>query len=332
MPYRVGMIGTDGHVNMVLDGIPKVEGASLCAYAKGHPEDDLDRVRRHPAFTDSTVTYDDPESMLDTEGLDIVGVCCPYHLNARASIAAARRKSAIVSEKPVATTLSDLDDLERTVQAEGVRLTAMFGMRLLPALQAARKAVADGLVGTPILATGQKSYKFGSRPDFYRSRETYGGTIPWVAIHAVDYVRWAAGLEYTRVAALHGNASQPDYPGCEDHGGILLSCSGGATAMVNFDYLRPQAAPSHGDDRLRIAGDRGVVEIVDCGTRAQLISSDGGPIDLPLDDERDFLVDFASELDGGGPHVIGPDEAIWVTRVCLLAREAADTGRVIDLA
>ena len=331
MAYRIGMIGTDGHVGMVLDGIPKIEGASLCACAKGHPGDDLDRLRKHAAFTGDTTCYDRFEDMLAAERLDIVGICRPYHLNAEASIAAAQHGAAIVSEKPVATTLEDLDRLEQTLRDTGVRFTAMFGMRLQPAFQAARKAVADGLVGRPILATGQKSYKFGVRPEFYRNRQTYGGTIPWVAIHAVDYVRWAAGLDFTRVAALHGNAAHPDYPGCEDHGGILFTCQDGESALVHFDYLRPAEAPTHGDDRLRIAGDRGVVEVTECGERAQLIAPDAGLVDLPLAEERDFLVDLIEELEGGAPHVVGPDEAIAVTRICLLAREAADTGKVVEI-
>ena len=220
MALRIGMIGTDGHVGTVLNGIPKIEGATLCAYAKGYPDDALDRVRKHPAFSEDTAVYDDYREMLEAEDIDIVGICRPYHLNAQAGIAAAERGIHIVGEKPIATTLEDLDALENAVQRSGVRLSTMLGMRLLPVFQAAKKAVVNGLIGEPILATAQKSYKFGTRPGFYRDRETYGGSIPWVAIHAVDFTRWVAGLEYTRVSALHGNLAHPDYPGCEDQGGI----------------------------------------------------------------------------------------------------------------
>jgi len=328
---RVGLIGTEGHTGFVLDGILDVEGAELAACARGHADDTLDRVRRHAAFTGSTRVFDDYGDMLDTVDLDIVGVCRPYHLNAAASMAVARAGRHIVSEKPVATTLADLDALEEAVELAGVRLTAMLGMRLEPPFAAARKAVADGLIGEPILATAQKSYRFGTRPDFYRDRQTYGGSIPWVAIHAVDYTRWAAGLEYTQVAALHGNLAHPAYPGCEDQGGILFRFANGGTAMVNMDYLRPAAAPSHGDDRLRIAGSEGVVEVVDLATRTELIRADEGPRDLPLPAGPSFLADLVGELQGGKQHVVGPDEAVRVTRVCLKAREAADTGRVVDL-
>jgi len=65
MALRIGMIGTDGHVGTVLNGIPQIDGAALCAYAKGHPADSLDKVREHPAFTQDTSVYDDYRDMLE---------------------------------------------------------------------------------------------------------------------------------------------------------------------------------------------------------------------------------------------------------------------------
>ena len=329
MPLKIAQIGSDGHQNMVLDGIAQIPEAQLIACAKGHPGDTLAKVKAHAAFTAHTRLYDDYRHMLDTEEIDLVSICRPYSLNAEASIAAANRGIDIVSEKPVATTLEDLDALETAIKNSGVRLTAMFGLRLSPAFRAAHQAVQDGLIGEPILATAQKSYRFGTRPDFFKKRETYGGTIPWVAIHAVDYTRWATGQEYTQVAALHGNLAHPDYPGCEDHGGILFRLSNGGTAMINLDYLRPSTAPTHGDDRLRIAGSEGVIEVIDDHTH--LIRSGEAPRDLPLSPEENFLVNLHGERTGKAPHIIGPDEAIKVTRLCLRAREAADTGKVLAL-
>lgn len=331
MRLRIGQIGTDGHQNMVLNGISQIEGAQLVACAKGHDGDSLDKVKKHDAFTSQTQVYDHFEDMIEKEELDLVSICRPYSLNAEAVIAAAQKGIDVVCEKPVATTLDDLDALEKTVLDHQIRLTAMFGMRLSPAFQAAHKAVSEGLIGQPLLATGQKSYKFGTRPEFYKKRETYGGTIPWVAIHAIDYTRWVAGLEYTQVAALHGNLNHPTYPGCEDQGGILFRFENGGTAMINLDYLRPTTAPTHGDDRLRIAGTEGVIEVTDCGTRTHLIREGEAPRDLPLLSEEDFLVNLYQERIGKSKHIVGPDEAIKVTRICLLAREAADTQKIISL-
>lgn len=331
MPIRVGLIGTIGHIRYVLDGIPELEDVELVAAAKGVPEDDLKAVRRHDAFSDATTFYEDWREMLDKEELDIVSVCRPYPMNTEASIEALSRNIHVVSEKPVATTLESLSKLEEAVASSEARMTAMFGMRYLPSIQAAKKAVSDGLIGTPVLATGQKSYKFGTRPEFFRQRETYGGSMLWVAIHAVDFVRYVAGQEYTQVAALHSNLIKTDYPGCEDNGGILFRWANGGTAMVNLDYLRPSTAPTHGDDRLRVVGSEGVVEVTDSGEKAILIREGDEPRELPLEPAENLLVDLVRELRGEGTHIIAPNEATYVTRVCLLARESADRNEILPI-
>ena len=328
---RVGIIGTVGHLNYVLDGIPKMDDVDLAAAATGTPDEDLNRIRSHEAFSDQTVFYDDWTTMLDKADLDIVALCRPYPLNTEAAIAALERNIHVVSEKPVATTFDALNRLEEARVNSRARLTAMFSMRFGPPFLAARKAVADGLIGEPILATGQKSYKFGTRPHFFRERDTYGGSIPWVAIHAIDYVRWVSGLDYTQVTALHGNASHADYPGCEDHGGILYRLANGGTAVINLDYLRPESASTHGDDRLRIAGSEGIVEIVDCGTRTLLLREGETPRDLPLPESINLLSDFVADLNGESTHLVEPYEATYVTRLALMAREAADKGKILSL-
>lgn len=329
---KVGLIGSDGHTGVILGSISRIEGVAFTAFAKSRPGDDVGWLRRNRAFGAKTRVYDDFQSMLEKEELDVVGVCLPYYRNAEASMAAARRGMHIVSEKPVATTLADLDSLEKAVKKAGVRLTSMMNMRCGPPYRAARRAVKDGLVGEPILITSQKSYKFGKeRPWFYKEYDKYGGTIPWVGIHSIDYMRWTSGREFVRVAAFHGNKAHADYPGCQDHAGVLFKLDNGGTAMSNLDYLRPEAAPTHGDDRLRIAGSDGVVEVVGAEGRAFLITASNEPRDLELPPPVDFFADFLAELRGEGKHLISQQDAFHLTRVCLKARQAAETGNWVDV-
>jgi predicted dehydrogenase len=329
---RVGLIGTDGHSDVLLGSIPNLPGVELTAFAKSLPEDDVSRLKRAKVFSEKTRIYDHFEQMLEKEELDVVGVCLPYYRNAAASIAAARRGVHIVSEKPVATTLEDLAALKKAAAQAKVRLTSLMNMRCFPPYRAARKAVQDGLIGEPILLTSQKSYRFGTaRPWFYKDLKTYGGTIPWAGIHSIDYMRWTSGRKYVRVAAWHGNKDHPEYPGFQDHAGVLLKLDNGGTAMTNLDYLRPENAPTHGDDRLRIAGSKGVLEVTGAENRVLLITTAHGPRELELPEQVDFFADFLAELAGAKEHLISQEDAFRLTEVCLKARDAAETGNWIDL-
>jgi len=331
---RVGMIGEDGHTSYVTNGLKYTPNAKLVAWAKGGPEGASSSDRRSSQA--GAPVYDDYREMFDKEQLDIVGICLPYAWNTRAAIEAARRGVHMMIEKPSAVSLEDLESLQQAVTRNRVRSTLMLEMRLSRPVQAIKQAIVAGRIGAPATVTSQKTYKFGaSRPEFYKDRAVYGGTIPWVAVHAVDYMQYVTGLQYTHVSAFHTNLAHPEYATLEDAGGILLRLSNGGSALCNFDYLRPDGAPSHGDNRLRVTGTRGVVEMIDFDdpdkVRVVLIEGENPPELLPLPEEQHLFPDFVSELRGSGTHVLTQDECFRITRVVLLARQAADTGTMLKI-
>jgi predicted dehydrogenase len=329
---RVGLIGRDGHYETILSSIPKLSNVHWVAYAKGRPNEDSAWVEKHPAASGETRVYDNYPEMLEKEPLEVVGVCLPLYQNAEASIAAARRGIHVLSEKPAATTLSDLTRLEQAVHQSRVHYSIMLDMRTQPIFQAARQAVRAGAVGEVILISSQKSYKYGpERPWFYKERKTYGGTIPWIGIHALDFMQWVSGQKYTAVAAYEGNKAHPQSPGCEDYAGLLLRLANGGTATCHLDFLRPEVAPTHGDDRLRIAGSEGVLEVWGNEKRASLISLRGKSGDLPLPPAIDFFSAFIAQLRGESQPLVSSAEAFDITRTCLKARDAADTQAWVAL-
>lgn len=329
---RVGLIGRDGHDEIILGSIPKLARVQWTAYAKGNPHEDTAWVQKQFPGSGQTRVYENYHEMLEKEPLDVVGVCLPYFQNAEASVAAARKGIHVLSEKPAALTLDDLARLEAEIRRSNVFYSIMLNMRSLPIFQAARQAVREGAIGEPILLSSQKSYQFGAdRPWYYKERKTYGGTIPWVGIHALDYMRWVSGQEYAQVAAFEGNKAHPQTPGCEDHAGLLLRLANGGTATCHLDFLRPGAAPTHGDDRLRIAGSEGVLEVSDVENRASVISAKGKGGNLPLPPALDFFAMFVAALRGEGLPLVSMEDAFAMTRLCLRARDAADTGTWVKL-
>jgi hypothetical protein len=107
--------------------------------------------------------------------------------------------------------------------------------------------------------------------------------------------------------------------------------SNNGTALINIDYLRPETAPTHGDDRLRIIGSEGVIEIKDLGERVELITSSSKPVNLPLTEGKSLMGDFISELRGEGKHILLPEEPFEMTRVALIAHQSANQKRIVKL-
>ncbi|MBN2290736.1 MAG: Gfo/Idh/MocA family oxidoreductase [Candidatus Glassbacteria bacterium] len=348
-PVRIGVIGRQGHLYEVFNALDKIPGAKITAYAfeDGDWEFNSDGTRRGGSydlepmrkwaeeqswFGPQTRLYETYQQMLDREDLDVAVVCLPYARNPFAAAAAAGHGLHVFCEKPVAVNHADLDMLEASVKKSGVRLSAMFTMRTSPTIATIRQGVSQGLVGKVCLARAQKSYIFGEeRPWFYKHREIYGSTILWVGIHAIDYIRWTTGLEIRKVAATHANLAHPDYPGCQDSAVVMMELDGGAKGAVTCDYLRPDKAPTHGDDRLRVIGSKGVLETKDLDRRVELITQDQGPRDLENVGPVSLFADFIGSLRGQNRHIVDPDDAVRVTRICISATEAADRGEFIGV-
>jgi len=348
-PLRIGMIGRTGHTYLVFGELDKVSGARIAAYAfeDGDWEYNSDGTKRGGSYDmdsqrrwvegqswsgSKPKLYETYQEMLDKEKLDLAVVCLPYARNAFAAAAAAEKGLHILCEKPVAVNFGDLDMLESAVKKNKVRLSAMFAMRYGSSFYTIKQAVTRGLVGKPCMGLAQNSYKFGQqRPWFYKHREIYGSSILWVGIHAIDYIRWIMGLEVRKVSAFHGNLAHRDYPGCQDHGVVSMELQGGASAAVTLDFLRPEPAPTHGDDRLRVIGSQGVVERKDIDGMVELITQDKASRLLELESPKSLFEDFVGELRGENKHLIGPEEAVRVTRICIAATQAADEGRVVVL-
>jgi predicted dehydrogenase len=327
------MIGSYGHAGVALDGAAKLDDVELVAAARWGEDDPLDYVGRHDAAPATLDVYDDYRRMLDEVKPDLVGVFMPLYRNAEASIAAVEHGCHVISEKPLATKVEDFEALRKAVDDADVSVLALMTMRAEPAFLAARKAITEGRIGEPVLAAGQKSYPFARRDEYYKRRETYGGSILWQAIHALDFIHFTTGRDYTRVAAMNTNACHPTHPGMEDNGGLLLELSGGGHAVVWFDYLRPWSdgvKRRWGDDRLRVAGTEGIVEVVDEGTRTVVMSPTTAE-QLPLPRPRNIFVECVKRLTGHSEGLITPGESFRITEVALKARDAADAGEIAEL-
>lgn len=266
--------------------------------------------------------------MLDTLRPDVAAVDCHFARHADIGTETLRRGIHLFLEKPLATELEELHALRLAYDASDAQLAAMHGLRYAPAFQAAWEAVQDGAIGRIRLMHAQKSYRLGQRPAIYRRRESYGGTIPWVGSHAVDWLLWFAGTEFRSVYAVHSRQDNDGHGDLEMTALCQFQMAGDIQASVSLDYLRPASAPSHADDRIRIAGTAGVIEVRD--GQALLIGADNGGIQpLELKPQPGIFEDFVSQLLTGEACRISAEQSFAVTEACLLARASADTGQAI---
>jgi predicted dehydrogenase len=329
---RRGLIGATGHWQTYAPALKRVPGLELAAVAAAGPDETTGAFDHAPGLSEATHRFDDARRMLDEGGLDVVQVCARCDRIPSWTRECLERGLPVMAEKPLAMDLPTLEGLFRASRASGAALVPMHTMRGVPALASVRRAVRGGAIGDPLLSFSQKSYKWGAtRPDAFRDRATFPGIAPWIGVHAFDWLHWILGDVFTEVMGREGASAHPDFPACASQAAFVLTMRSGGAASVTLDYLRPEAATTHGDERLRVAGTRGVVEATLAEDRVTLCTASGPPRELPPSPQVDLFTRFARSLRGEAAPPLELHEACRITEIALKAQQAADTGRVVSL-
>ncbi len=328
---KLCMIGNrGGHDKHVWDALPHLPHVRVVGIASGAPEDDVTSWQKHcdtMGFTPEVFT--DYRQMLDRLQPDVVVVCGPFELHAEMSAEALRRGSHIFCEKPVALTSPQLEMVKTAYAASpGLHLATIMNLRYDPAFYTAWRAVRGGAIGAVRLINAQKSYRLGRRDAYYHDRATYGGTIPWIGVHAFDWIYWYSDAKFTSVYATHSTQYNQGNGDMEVSALCQFTLGNEIYASASLDFLRPPTAPSHGDDRVRVMGTAGAIEVR--GGQAYLINAETeGEAALPVACDRQIFQDFVEHIEGKTTALLTAEDVFAVTEASLLARQSADEGRVM---
>lgn len=343
--FKVAYIGNSGHGPLAYNGsvlhhdvvdfvaiAPGSEGESVQGMFNALVKRNTEEGRGVEAHL-----YEDYNEMLAKEEIDICVVDNFYGDHAKAIVAALEKGCHVFAEKPLATTLEDLEKIkaayEKAHREHGAEMIAMLNFRYTPAFWKAYQMVQEGVIGEVRLINGQKSYKFGTRPNFAKARATYGGTIPWVGIHAIDWINWFSGQKFVSATAAQSTVANNNNGDLETDAMVLYELGNEVLGSVTMDYLNPTGSKTWGDDRVRIVGTKGVLEVrhgklwhlrpLNEGEEAM------GQIEIELEPEKEIFEDFLDFLEGKGPIRLTAEDSIATTEAALRAQLSADTGKKV---
>lgn len=327
---KIAYIGNKGYHSDNVNGATRGDNRFVaCAVAGGTKDEDMtafcEYIRKdHP----DAKYYPDYIEMLDKEKPDVAVISPRFDLTAKVCMDCAKRGVHIFAEKPVATNIKELEELEKVIKDSGVRFVAMHFLRLGGAFYQAICAVKNGEIGEVRMVNAQKSYKLGQRQDFYKKRKTYGGTIPWVGIHGIDWIYTIVGKPCVKVSALQSRI------GNNNHGELESTCLCQFTfedeviASLAIDYLRPAEAPTYSDDRVRIVGTEGVIEVRD----GKLYITDHEGLKTPeITKGKNLAMEFLEGILNNTECEITSKEIFEITKLALAAQQAADSGEAVLL-
>jgi predicted dehydrogenase len=144
-PAAIGMIGCGNIFERYLTGISRFAELRVAGCA------DADQSRADAAAARYSIpAYPDAAALLSDPAVDVVVNITPPQAHAEVSVAALRAGKHVYTEKPLAATLGDADEVMAVRAAAGCRFGCAPDTILGSAAQTARAAIDQSLIGEPI--------------------------------------------------------------------------------------------------------------------------------------------------------------------------------------
>lgn len=261
----------------------------------GRADEAAQRFGFERAVTDWRELVDDP-------GVEAVSITAPNFLHREIGESFARAGKHIWIEKPVGVNAADAEAVEAAVRRAGVTARVGFNYRNAPAVQRARRLLAEGAIGTPTHASFRLLGDYAADPAGaftwrYELARAGHGVVGDLAAHGVDLIRYLLGeiadvtssgavfiperRRPTGVTTGHVRAEDGELVRVEneDWSASVLTLASGAKVLLEASRV---AVGHQNDYGFRIHGTRGALEW-DFRRMGELLQASGDDAqDLPL--------------------------------------------------
>jgi predicted dehydrogenase len=223
----------------------------------------------------------------------------PTALHLDVAIPAAQCGCHLLIEKPISHSMARVDELQKAVEQNGVRVLVGYQFRFHPGLQQIKKHLHNQAIGEPQSVHahwGEYLPDWHPWEDYkqaYSARPELGGGVVLTLSHPLDYLHWLFG-EVETLAAYTGQKGL-SIP-VEDEAEILLRFENGVLGSVHLDYIQRPTA-----HWLEIVGTRGTIcwDNSDGTVRLAQVGKDGRPTawqDFPPPESFERNTMFLDEL------------------------------------
>lgn len=333
---RVGLVGCGGmgseHLKIAAS-LPGVELAGVCDQNAGRAE----QVGHEYGIG----YWDELDRFLDEARPEVLHICSPTGLHGLQGIAAAERGIHILCEKPLDIDLARVDTLIALCELKDLRLGCIFQKRSSPAVQAVRKSILSGDMGSLISCSVSvkwwRSQEYYDMDDWRGTWALDGGCFSNQGIHSLDLMVCLAGaVEEVEYAHLETRNHRIE---AEDFGIAVVRFANGARGTIEVTTCcHPEMAT-----RLEIYGTNGSAAFDDAqaikfgiGEEDRLatlpdrgVLSGGGtdPWAIDLSGHREQIADFYAAVREKRPPLIDGREARLSLSLLHMIYEKAFRGK-----
>ncbi|MBQ8400336.1 MAG: Gfo/Idh/MocA family oxidoreductase [Clostridia bacterium] len=275
--------------------------------------------------------YPTYEALLSDDTVDAVALGGCYAHRGQMAVKALQAGKHVLADKPLCTDLATLDEIERLARETALKVSGMFTMRYEPKLRAVCKLMASGALGevNNIYFGGQHPLQYGRRPMWYFEAGMHGGVINDIAIHGIDILSFAFGMQSFQInAARCWNRYALEEPDFRDSAQFMLTAENGAGILSDVSYAIPDGIefglPLYW--QFMVWGTGGVLDFA-IGKKDIIFYPKGKKEPAVLEEvqpETDYMTDFLRLVQGEENVILPMEDVFAATRATLQLQKKAD--------
>jgi len=239
------------------------------------------------------------------QDVDTVAIGGKYGERGRDVIRALQAGKHVIADKPICTSLEELDTIETLAREKGLKVACMFDLRYTSATLTAKAYLESNALGEVcnISFTGQHCIDYGNRPAWYFEKGMHGGTLNDLSIHGLDLVEFMTGLTLKHVnAARCWNRYATMHPDFKDCAMFMAELSNGGGLIADVSYSAPTqvfSMPTYWD--FKIWCEKGLLTFAATQPKVTVYKQ-GSPEPIALEllpETSDWLADLVEEIRSG---------------------------------
>jgi predicted dehydrogenase len=277
--------------------------------------------------------FEDYRQMLDALTPDVLATGAINRDRGTILAEALTRGVHCIADKPLCTTVADLDRIEQLSRDSAAMVSLLLPLRFTGCFVAVKDLIDEGRLGRVVsfLASNAHPLKYEGRPAWMFDPVQYGGLINDLTVHMIDLVRWFSGREIVEVYATKSCNRICPVADFADAAAVHCSLADGGDAAIVTNWLSGTYRTSY--CHFTVFGTKGIAS---WDQRSPKVFSVAIGTEEPFEVTGDLpsssvgmAADFLKLL-AGEKCVMSPPEAFRSTRATLYAQQAAEAGHPLQ--
>lgn len=345
MKIKLGIIGFGGMGKWHAQNAPRagVEIAAVC---------DIAEEKQKEAVEMGYKLYKTADELLADPEVNTVILTVPNYLHKDMCIKAAKAGKNVITEKPAALNVQELDEMEAACKEAGVFFTSHQNRRWDKDMLIVKKAYDEGLLGNIFTIESKLHSGNGYMHEWHLYKKYGGGMIYDWGVHLIDQILFM--MPDAKVKSIYADIKNVLHEEVDDYFKIILKMDNGVTAHIELSTYILKYQP-----RWLAAGDKGTLIVDDFGCHGsiyrtgklleklppQITETEAGPtrqfapvppggiVEEPLPEVETDWVDFYRNVDdvlnGRAESKIKIPEVRRVLSVMEAAWKSAEAGEAV---